>query len=63
MGSTATHSSVRGKSNLQFWTNIRNLAQIDTSVLDAKEFVHHSLVRPLRQHGRDRVVSPIKDEE
>jgi hypothetical protein len=34
-----------------------------TTIIDAQQLMHHSLVSPLRKQWRDRIVPTVKDEE
>mgnify|MGYP001579891779 CR=1 FL=1 len=56
-------AQARTATHLHLLLHVQRVAEPDPPVRDANALVHHRLVRPLGQQGRDGVVSPVEDEE
>mmetsp|Transcript_14814 Transcript_14814/g.39879 ORF Transcript_14814/g.39879 Transcript_14814/m.39879 type:complete len:549 (-) Transcript_14814:165-1811(-) len=55
---------VRGENNLALiLSRVRGVAQVHAAVVNAQELMHHGLVGPLVEQGRDRILAPVQDEE
>lgn len=43
--------------------DVGHVAQVDAAVVDAEQVVHHGLVRPLHEQGRDGVLPAVDDQQ
>ncbi len=49
-----------GVAHREFGTIIRNFTQINSSIVNTQQFMHHCLVSPLRQQWRYRIITSVK---
>lgn len=51
------------KNHLELWFNAGHIGQINSSVLDSDQLVHHSLICPLREQWCHWVVPAIQNKK
>ena len=49
--------------HLELWPDVWYMAEIDSAVLDTKEFMDHGLIGPLSQQWSYRVVSSVDNKK
>lgn len=63
MSLSSISTEKKRRAYFEFWADVRDEAHVDSPVLDTEQFVHHRLIRPLREQRRHRVVPPVQNEE
>src|SRR4051812_30361898 len=47
---------------LELWSDVWHILQIHPAIIDTKQFMNHSLIRPLSQQWGDGIIAAVKNE-